>query len=438
MDYEIRYARSGKFNIAWCTVGSGAIDVLLVPGLISHLDSALGHAPFTGWLSRLTPFCRLILMDKRGQGLSDRDVGDFTLEQRMDDLRAVLDAAGSSRAVIFGVSEGGPLSILLAGTYPERVRALILAGVFASPGDLREHPAQAAANQALAEIVKRHWGEGRSIELWGRSLMDDPGARKFAATFERAAATPGAVIATLKWISQLDVRPIARALKVPVLVWHRTGDPLVAVSHGRWLGQNIPGARYVEEPGADHLPWIGRNHFIEQVREFLTGSHDEVVEDRILATVLFTDIVGSTELAAKRGDHEWVQLLEQHRAIVRDQLERHRGKEVDDAGDGFFAVFDGPARAVQCAARIRDAVRPLGLEIRSGIHTGECERTASKFAGIAVHTAARVMALAQPGEVLVSRTVKDLVAGSGLSFEERGAHELKGVPGTWEVFAARQ
>jgi class 3 adenylate cyclase len=436
VDYEIRYAKNGKISIAWCDVGSGPIDLLLVPGLISHIDLQFRSPHYASWVARLASFCRVILMDKRGQGLSDRDVGEFTLEQRMDDLRTVLDAAGSQRTAVCGLSEGGPLSMMFAASYPERIRGLILAGSLISLAAVEEHPGQARANDVMRKIAKEGWGQGQLIDVLAPSMKADASARKFMAELERGAATPRAVIETLRWISQLDARPVAKSLKVPVLVWQRTGDALVMASHGRWLASNIPGAKYVEEPGDQHLPWFESDRFIAEVREFLTGSRDEIVVNRVLATVLFTDIVGSTEMLARRGDRAWAELLGQHRAIVADELARHRGQQVDDSGDGVFAVFDGPARAVQCATRIRNAVRPLGIEIRAGVHIGECERSGAKYAGIAVHTAARVMAQAAPGEVLVSRTVRDLVAGSGLSFRERGAHQLKGVPGTWELFAA--
>jgi class 3 adenylate cyclase len=436
MNYEIRYARNDRISLAWCAVGDGDIDLLVVPGMISQLDVQLRHPEFIAFVSRLAAFCRVILMDKRGQGLSDRDAGS-TLEERMDDLRAVLDAAGSKRAALCAISEGGPLSMLFAATYPERVRGLVLAGSLLAPSAADEFPGQRRANETLVEIVKRDWGRGRSLELVAPSLQEDAAWREFMGLLERSSGAPGGLFAAMRWIGQLDVRPVAKSLQVPVLVWHRAGDALVMVEQGRWLGRNLPGARYVEEAGDAHLPFFEPDRFVAEVREFLTGSRDEVIEDRILATVMFTDIVGSTELVARHGDRGWSRLLERHRAIVREQLGRHRGQEVDTTGDGFFAVFDGPARAVQCAARVRDAVRGLGLEVRAGVHTGECQRTGGGYGGIAVHTAARVMSLARPGEVLVSRTVRDLVAGSGLSFEGRGTHELKGVPGPWELFAAQ-
>lgn len=435
MNYEIRYARNGRINLAWCALGDGPIDLLVVPGMISHLDVQLRHLEFAAWVSRLASFCRVILMDKRGQGLSDRDAGGSTLEERMDDLRAVLDAAGSRRPALLAISEGGPLAMLFCATYPERVRGLVLAGSLVAPS--ADFPGQRQANDLMGDIVKESWGQGRMIEAVAPSLRDDAGWRAFFSALERGSAAPGGVLATLKWISQIDARPVARSLQVPVLVWHRADDALVVAGQGRWLGENIPGARYVEEPGDAHLPLFEPDRFIAELREFLTGSRDEVIEDRILATVMFTDIVGSTELVARHGDRGWARLLERHRDTVRDHLGRHRGQEVDTAGDGFFAVFDGPARAVQCAARIRDAVRTLGIEVRAGVHTGECVRTGASYGGIAVHTAARVMALARPGEVLVSRTVRDLVAGSGLAFDSRGTHDLKGVPGPWELFAAQ-
>ncbi len=437
---ETRYARSGDVNIAYQVVGDGPIDLVVVPGWISNVDFAWEDPLYGDWMRRLTAFSRVIVFDKRGTGLSDRDVGDSTLEERMDDLRAVLAAAGSERAAIVGFSEGGSLAILFAATYPERVRALVLYGTFARVTEAPDYPAGALGQKAvdaLRHALETAWGQGTTLEFMVPALKDNPRAREFMGRYERMCVSPRAGHAHLTWLLDLDVRPVARALRVPTLVVHRTGDRLIPVGSGRALAHEIPGARWVELPGDAHPPWAGDTAaLVAEIQQFLTGSRASVEMERVLATVLFTDIVGSTERAVALGDRVWCDLLDRHHAIVRQEIERHRGHEVDTAGDGFLATFDGPARAVRCAKGIRDAVRSLGIEIRAGVHTGECERLNDKIAGIAVHTGARVMAQAGPGEILVSATVKDLVAGSGLEFREHGTHVLKGIPGEWRLFAA--
>jgi class 3 adenylate cyclase len=434
-----RYAKSGDVSIAYQVVGDGPLDLIVVPGWISHLDLHWEMLGFEDWVRRLTRFCRLILFDKRGSGLSDRDVGDSTLEERMDDLRAVLDAVGSERSAVLGFSEGGPLAMVFAASCPERVHALVLFGTFTSTREAPDFPegAELAISvEGLSQAVEHAWGEGTTLAQISPSLKDVPAAREFMGRFERAGLSPRAARTHLDWIRSIDTRSVAENLHVPTLVAHRADDKLIPVAGGRWLGSHIPGARYVELPGDDHAPWSGdATTLVDAMQEFLTGSRGPVDVDRVLATVLFTDIVGSTERAVALGDRAWHEVLDRHHALVRDEIRRHRGDEQDTAGDGFFATFDGPARAVHCAARIRDAVRSLDLEVRAGVHTGECERLDDKVAGIAVHTGARVMAAAAPGEVLVSSTVKDLVAGSGLRFAERGARTLKGIPGEWNLFA---
>lgn len=433
------YARSGDVSIAYQVVGEGPLDLVVVPGWISNVDFAWEDPLYADWVRRLAAFSRVILFDKRGTGLSDRDVGDSTLEERMDDLRAVLSAAGSDQAALIGFSEGGSLSILFAATYPERVRALVLYGSFARVKEAADFPEGATARPALDFI--RHalataWGQGTTLELMVPALKDNPRAQEFMGRYERMCVSPRAGQAHLRWLMDLDVRPVARALQVPTLVVHRADDRLIPVAAGRALAREIPAARYVELPGDAHPPWAGDiAGLVAEIQQFLIGSRVSVEVERVLATVLFTDIVGSTERAVALGDRAWANLLDRHHAIVRGELERHRGSEVDTSGDGFLATFDGPARAIRCAKGIRDAVRSIGVEIRAGVHTGECERLDAKIAGIAVHTGARVMAQAGPGEVLVSSTVKDLVAGSGLDFHERGTHTLKGIPGEWRLFA---
>jgi len=437
---ETKYAKSGDINIAYQEVGAGELDLVVVPGWLSHLDLWWEALGYPDWIERLASFCRVILFDKRGTGLSDRDVGDSTLEERMDDLRAVLDAAGSQRAAVFGFSEGGPLSMLFAVTYPERVHALILCATFARATEAQDYPEGAqmqASLDKLMNIVETAWGQGQSSQIFAPSISEIDTSRNFAKRFERGAASPRAAHRHLSWIYEIDVRPLARTLRVPTLILHRVRDQAVPVSMGRWLAHNIPDARYFEQSGDDHLPWLGDAvGLVDEIRLFLTGSHEVAEIDRVLVTVLFTDIVGSTDHAVALGDRAWHNLLDRHNEIVRSELARFRGKEVNTTGDGFLAVFDGPARAIRCAMSIRDGIRSLGIEIRAGVHTGECERDGDNYAGIAVHTGARVMSRADAGEVLVSSTVKDLVAGSGLRFRDRGVHSLKGVPGEWSLYAA--
>ncbi len=435
---ETRYAKSGDVSIAYQVVGDGPFDLVVVPGWISNVDFAWEDPLYGDWVRRLTAFSRVILFDKRGTGLSDRDVGDSTLEERMDDLRAVLEAAGSERAAVMGFSEGGALSMLFAATYPERVLALVLYATFARVSEAPDYPVGVMVRrnmEMLGSRLENVWGQGTTIEFMAPRLKDNPRAREFMGRYERMCVSPRAGRAHLGWLLDVDVRPVARTLHLPTLVVHRTSDALIHVELGRALAREIPGARYVELPGDEHPPWLGDTAaLVAEIQQFLTGSRVRVEVERVLATVLFTDIVGSTERAVALGDRSWRDLLDRHHAIVRQEIERYRGREIDTAGDGFLAAFDGPARAIRCAKGIRDAVRSLGIEIRAGIHTGECERIDDKIAGIAVHTGARVMAKAGPGEVLVSSTVKDLVAGSGLAFHEHGTHTLKGIPGEWRLF----
>jgi pimeloyl-ACP methyl ester carboxylesterase/class 3 adenylate cyclase len=434
-----RYAKSGDINIAYQVMGEGPLDLIVVPGWISNVDMHWEMLGYEAWVRRLTSFARLIVFDKRGCGLSDRDVGDSTLEERMDDLRAVLDAVGSERAAVLGFSEGGSLAMMFAASNPERVQALALFGTFPCASEVADFPEGEPLRGTMQKIVhniEEGWGEGRTLVDISPSFANVPAAVEFQGRFERASLSPRAARMAMNWISEIDTRDVARSLHVPTLVMHRTGDQLIPVACGRWLGDNIPGAGFVELPGDDHAPWSGDSGlFTEELEEFLTGSRGEAEVDRVLATVLFTDIVSSTERAVALGDRGWQELLGQHHGLVRDALRRFRGVEQDTAGDSFFATFDGPARAVRCAQHICEAVGGLGLEMRAGVHTGECERAAEKMGGIAVHTGARVMAQAQPGEVLVSSTVKDLVSGSGLTFAERGSHNLKGIPGEWSLFS---
>ena len=437
---ETRYARSGDVNIAYQVVGEGNLDLVFVFGWISNIELAWEEPNLARFLNALSSFARLILFDKRGTGLSDRvSPGELTtLEQRMDDVRAVMDAAGSDRAALFGVSEGGPMCILFAATYPERTIALVTCGTYAKRIWSPDYPwaPTPEERQQFYDRIEHQWGHELGLGTLAPSMQDDPAMRRWLETYVRRSASPGAALALAKMNTQIDIRNVLPAVKVPSLIMHRTGDKDSRVEEGRYIAEHIPGARFVELPGADHLPWIGdQDSLLDEVAEFLTGVRPVHGPDRVLATVVFTDIVGSTERAAALGDRAWRDLLERHHEIVRAELGRFRGREIDTAGDGFLAAFDGPARAIRSACAIRDSLRHVGIEVRAGLHTGECEVLGEKLAGVAVHTGARVASLAGPGEVLVSSTVKDLVAGSGIEFKDRGTHELKGVPGEWRIFS---
>lgn len=435
---QTHYAKSGDINIAYQVIGQGPIDLVVAPGWISNIDIHWDMPGYETWIGRLTSFCRVIVFDKRGSGLSDRDVGDSALEDRADDLRAVMDAADSKQAVVLGFCEGGSLAKLFAAREPERVLALILFGTFPSTREAVDFPegkAIAEGMNYLVRSVKEAWGKGESLNLILPARAKIPAAREFMGRFERASLSPQAALRHLEWIAEIDTREVARRLQVPTIVMHRRDDKLVSVTSGRWLANHIPGARLMELPGDEHAPWSGDLGYIDALEEFLLGTRHEGNFNRVLATVLFTDIVNSTEHAAKLGDHAWHRLLAKHHERVREQLQRHRGTEQDTAGDGFFVTFDGPARAVSCAKHICQSVSELGLQVRAGLHTGECERTAEKVGGLTVYAGARVMSKAEPGEILVSRTVKDLTAGAGLHFVDRGIHSLKGLPGKWDLFA---
>jgi class 3 adenylate cyclase len=438
---ETRYALSGDVSIAYQVFGSGPVDLVIVPGFISHVDLLWQQAGYHEWMDRLASFARVIVFDKRGTGASDRDVGDSTLEDRMDDLRAVLDAAGSERSTVFGFSEGGALAVLFAAAYPARVSELILFAAFACARPAPDYP-EGVEQDVLFDRLETHiigaWGAGEMLRHYTPRFGDHPAARAAMGRFERAASSPRAVRSHMRWVREIDVRPVAEALRVRTLVALRDRDATVTPASTRWFARNVPGARLVEYPGDDHLPWNGdAARLADDVQEFVTGSRRTVPEpDRVLATVLFTDIVRSTERAIELGDRAWIELLARHHDLVRAALQRFRGREENTSGDGFLASFDGPARAVRCALEIRDALTALDIEVRAGVHTGECERNGTDLAGIAVHTGARVMAAAKAGEVLASRVVRDLVAGSGLVFVEHGVHELKGIPGAWELYCA--
>ena len=393
------------------------------------------------FFERLASFSRLILFDKRGTGLSDRvaDTQLPTLEQRMDDVRSVCDAVGSERAALFGVSEGAPMCLLFAATYPARTTGVIVFGGYARRQQTPDYPWGASAEQQeafLAEI-EGDWGGPVGLQARAPSKLGDPRFRENWARYLRMGASPGAVLALTRMNAEIDVRPILQTIRVPTLVLHRLGDRVIPIGAGRYLAERIPDASFVELAGEDHLPWIGDvDAVLGEIEEFLTGVRTQPEPHRMLATVLFTDIVGSTQRAAELGDTAWTDILSAHHARIRDELERYGGREMRTTGDGFFVLFDGPARAVRCALALVGVVRPLGLEIRAGLHTGEVEIAGDDIEGLAIHIGARIAALAGTGEVLVSRTIKDLVVGSGLSFQDRGVFALKGVPDEWQLFRA--
>jgi pimeloyl-ACP methyl ester carboxylesterase len=447
MQPETSYARSGDVSIAYQVVGEGPFDLVFVPGFVTHVQLRWGVPSWGVILNGLASFSRLILFDKRGTGMSDRVSGAPTLETRMDDLRAVMDAVGSGRAALFGVSEGAPMSLLFTATYPERTAALVLRSGFPRtiwapdyPWGRTEEEYRRETDRELALFGPREQAE-EVVRSLGR--FDDDALPAIVDYF-RLSASPGAVEALALMNKDIDVRHVLPAIRVPTLILHGSEDTVVPLDVASYMAERIPGARLVEVPGAGHLHF-GRDaaaiqaeveRFLREIWE--AGGWEEAEPDRVLATVLFTDIVGSSARAVKLGDRAWRELLERHHELVRRQLVRFRGREVDTAGDGFFASFDGPARAIRCACSIVESMPELGLQVRAGLHTGECELMDGKVAGVAVHTGARVASHAQPGEVLVSSTVKDLVAGSGLAFEDRGAHDLKGIPGEWRLYAVER
>ena len=438
MQPETKYAQSGDVSIAYQVVGSGPLDLLIVPGFISHLEQAWEDPAYSRFLKRLASFSRLIQFDKRGTGLSDRIAGIPTLEERMDDVRAVMDATGSERAALFGVSEGGSMSILFSATYPERTSALILYGSIArgswapdySWGDRLDQE-----HEDWLEGWRKEWGGPYGIETFAPSAAHDAQFRQWWAKYLRLGASPSAVINVFRMNAAIDVRDILPAVHVPTLVLHRLGDQAIEIEHGRYIAQHIPGARLVELSGDDHLWWVGDSEsIVNEIQEFLTGERPVVEPDRVLATVLFTDIVDSTKRAAEMGDRRWRDLLDRHNTVMHTEIDRFKGRVVKSTGDGFLATFDGPARAIHCALAASEEARRLGIEIRSGLHTGEVELIDGDVGGIAVHTAARVLAEASASEVWTSRTVKDLVAGSRFKFSEQGTYKLKGIAGDWPLF----
>ena len=441
MKPETKYARSGDVNIAYQVTGDGAIDVVWAPGTVSHLDLSWDWPAEAHFIEKFSLFCRLIRFDKRGTGLSDRPTIAATLEERTDDIRAVMDSAGSERATILGWSEGGNMACVFAALYPERTRSLILWGVQARWVKTDDYPwgPTPEEQEKMIQHTRRTWPSREYITGWGCGVGGDPDPAELDwwARKAQASASPAAVVALEEMNAQIDIRSILSTIRVPTLVLNATGDPIANVEAARDLAAHIGGARFVEFPGNSHVPRdYASGPLLAQIEEFVTGTHTTVSADRFLTTVLFLDIVGSTERAAQLGDTAWLDLLSSYYAVARKELARFRGREMDTAGDGFLATFDGPGRAIRCALATRDQVKPLGIELRAGLHTGECEAIGEKVGGIAVHIGSRVLAHAGANEVLVSSTVKDLVAGSGINFEERGVHALKGVPGRWHLYAA--
>ncbi len=430
-----RYAKSGNVHVAYQVFGEGEIDLVFVPGFISNIENYWEEPSFARWLRKLTSFARVITFDKRGTGLSDRVEALPTMDERMDDVRAVMDAAGSQRAAVLGLSEGGSLATLFAAHYPERCQALVLCGAFAKFSSW--FPTAEKLNRFF-DYVEKSWGTGANIDAWAPAKKDDLAFREWWARRERVSASPAAVIALMRMNSMIDISGILPYVHVPTLVIHRTQDPVVNVEGGRQLANSIPNARLLELPGINHLPYLGDDveQVTNEVAEFLTGEKPATGGERTLATVLLTDIVDSTKRAEALGDKRWRELLDAHNAIFRRELARFRGAEVKSLGDGFLATFDGPGRAIHCSLALIAAMRSLGIEIRAGLHTGEVEIGADDVRGIAVHVAARVVAQAQASECLVTRTVKDLVAGADIRFGERGKRDLKGLAEAVDLFAA--
>ena len=441
MTPETRYANSGGVSIAYQVLGDGPRDLVVVPGFVSNLDTYWEEPNVESFYRKLASFSRVILFDKRGTGLSDRVAELPSLEVRMDDVRAVMDDVGSQRAALFGWSEGGPMCALFAATYPNRAAALVMCGSYARPRAAPgyEWGRSDELNAAMLRDVERNWGKPIGLRMRAPSMAQDERFAQWWARLLRTGASPSAALSLQQMNSEIDIRHVLPSIRVPTLILHSVNDQSLNVGLGRYLAEHISAAKFVELQGPDHVPYLSDSQTItDEIEEFLTGVRHHDVDDRVLATVMFTDIVGATETAARLGDKRWRELLMRHHDTVRGELQRFRGREIDTAGDGFFAAFDGPARAVRCACAVGEAVRPLGIELRAGVHTGECEVMGDKYGGIAVHIGARIAPCAAAGEVLVSRTVKDLVSGSGLAFDDRGVQPLKGVPGDWPLFAVRR
>jgi class 3 adenylate cyclase len=432
---DIQYAVNGDVHLAYQTAGTGPPDVVFIWGPFSNVEVVWEHPPARRFLERLASIGRLIHFDRRGTGLSDRAVSLPTLEDQMDDVVAVLDAVGAEKAVLMGGGDAAMMTILFAATHPERTSALILSGARIRVTASEDFPWAFSEErwEEITDLITDQWGAGISQIAAAPSSLGDERAHQFWAHLERQSLGPGDVARMFDVLAHTDVRPVLPTIQVPTLVLHRTGDIFSPIEQSRYLAAHIPGARFVELPGEDHAGWEGdASQGNDEIEEFLTGHRPVHEPDRVLATVLFTDIVGSTDRARELGDRKWRELLDRHDDLARDQLDRHQGRLVKTTGDGLLATFDGPARAIRCASRLRDV---LPVPIRAGLHTGEVELRGDDVGGIAVHIGARVAAIAGAGEVLVSRTVRDLVAGSGIAFEDRGTHTLKGVPDGWQLYA---
>jgi class 3 adenylate cyclase len=440
MEPETRYARNGDVHLAHHVTGGGGPDLVFVPSWLHHSEHMWTHPSVAPFFARLASFSRLIMFDRRGTGMSDPIAGPVALEEQMDDIVAVMDAAGSEQAVVLAWREGSAMAALFAATHPERTRVLVLYAPMArlSPAPGYEWPIPPAEREAWVREMVATWGDGSRMLGLAPAMWDDLELRRWYARLERLAAPPGVVPVLQRMVQETDVRDVLPTIQAPTLVLHRAHDRFVDVRHARYVAAHVPGARFVELPGEDTLmPGSGEVDLLDEIEEFVTGTRRAPESARILATVLFTDLVGSTRRAAELGDQAWRGLLARHDEVVRREIERHRGRPVKSLGDGWLATFDGPARAVRCALALRGALAGLDLEVRSGVHTGEVEVLADDVGGLAVHIGARVMALAEPGEVVASQTVKDLVVGSGLEFSDRGPHELRGVPGEWRLHAVR-
>jgi pimeloyl-ACP methyl ester carboxylesterase len=442
MAVETHYAKTGDIHIAYQVVGDGPVDIVFLAEFWHTIEVQWDQPELAAFLERLASFGRLICFDQRGSGLSDPvALGELTsLEPWMDDVHVVMDAVGSQNAVLFGIGGGGTMGMLFAATYPQRASALVLVNSFARLSRAPDYPWGRGPEQEdeVVDVMRAGWGRGVFLDLAAPSRVGDEAFRQWWARYQRIGASVGTILSMRRMLGQIDVRDVLPSISAPTLILHRAGNNWNRVEHGRYLAEHIPGAKYVELPGTDHFVFLGdSDSVLRETEQFVAGIVGPPESDRVLATVLFTDIVGSTELASELGDRRWSEVLEAQRGIVRRQLERYRGREIDTAGDGFFATFDGPARAVRCACVVRDGVRPLGIEIRAGLHTGEVEVLKEGLAGVAVHLGQRVLAEAAPGEVLVSSTVKDLAVGSGLEFEDRGLRALKGVSDEWRLFAVR-
>jgi pimeloyl-ACP methyl ester carboxylesterase len=434
---ETRYAKSGELNIAYQVFGDADVKIVFIPGWASNVENIWTLPAFAEFADKMAQFAQVILLDRRGTGLSDPVVNPPTLEERMDDVRAVIDAAGWERAVIWGVSEGGPMAMMFAATYPHRVQALVLYGTFARFSRAHDYPHGLSPESSAKWVagLEAAWGTGQLSRSFAPSTSNDAATLRALARLERMAMSPGTARKLFGLLTQTDVRHVLPAIRVPTLILHRSQDMPIRVGHAHYLAQRIAGAKYVELPGADHMPMMGDvDALLGEVREFLTGERAAPEPDRILTTILFCDIVDSTRRATELGDHDWKKLLLQFYAMVDGKLHHFRGRKLDTAGDGLFAAFDGPARAARCGVALVEAAKALGLQIRVGVHTGECEVLGDKYSGIAVHIGARVAAAAEPGQVLVTSTVKDLVVGSGIHFEDLGPRTLKGVPDPWRLF----